>query len=189
MTTEMVAMTNLSSIYKQLRDARQLIEVLEIQKMADAFQIWVSAREGGQALAAEARKIILHAECKIGKISKKLPLHRGGNPALGPNPKAKTNVLKKAGITPRRARDAEKLAAIPTAKMDAYIRDTESPSVGGALVELGVRNRYRYPDILAAWRAIALEAVDLLERANVYRSETAMLRMRCGKGTKQEGIL
>jgi len=172
------AIQALDQLAVQVRKATDMFSVMEMQTQAKAFEHWVRARAGADALARKAAVIVLRAERRIGQLSAKIPVV----PPPGPgrtNPKSKGAILEAAGITKRRASSAERVAEVHPKTFEHYVNTAKRPTVGGLLVDQGLRSKYEYPAALQTWRAIALDAVALLESSGAMRGETLALRRRC----------
>jgi hypothetical protein len=179
------SLNTLSSLATKLSETRNLMVIQEVQSQAEAFSRWVRMRAGGEKLARDAKVISLQAERRIGQISAKLPKLDGRHVATV---KSKNERLTEAGIPPRRARDAEKLAKIPKAEFTRFC-ESAKPSVGAALKEFGLRSDYSYK-AHGEWRQIALDAIDVLEgKVENTRSAVAHLRHRCTEAIRKEGQL
>lgn len=180
------AVTRLSELASAVERAASLEEVVGLRTQAEAFAVWCKTKEEGQRLTAAAHRVVLIAERRLGELSAKLPKKSS---RWGRHPSKKA-ALQAVGVYPKRARDAEKLAAIPQAKFEEFLR-TEKPTVGSALKEFGVRRDYPYPAAVKAWRSIAYEALDLLDAALTgalpTRSAVAELRRRCRLAVSSEG--
>jgi len=190
MSTELATFSKLDLMSKEISETTDLLTIARIQDEANAFAVWVRARENGQELAKKAKVIVLTAERRIGELSLAIPRGGRGRDSKGTGKLAKMQSL---GFTANRVQKAEQLAKVPPEKFEAYIAESPKPSVQGALVGTGALEvRPATLTHLSVWRQIAYDALWELETAinrpgDVKRSKLAQLRERCRQATRDQG--
>jgi hypothetical protein len=189
MSSELAKFTRLEMMTVELSETTDFVRVAQIRDEAEAFSVWVKARENGKELARKAKVIVLTAERRIGELSREIPRKPGRSP--GPSKSAQ---LRSVGINANRSQRAEKIAAIPQEKFQEYIQTAERPSPQGLLTKYGgLEVRPATIQHVTVWRDIARDAIIALEHALrdprevSSRRELADLRKRFKQAIDDQG--
>lgn len=116
--------------------AYEVDEVKGIHDQAVALEVYARQAKNTEA-ERRACEIRLRAERKAGQLSAKIDRSKGGRPSKTRAPAArvsKTEQLRAAGVTPRQAKDWEKLGAVPDRQFEVALADPiKTPTTKGII--------------------------------------------------------
>ncbi len=154
---------------KQLELAATIPDVQKVITQAEAINAVMQKIKASKRAKKAALLLVVNAQRQLGLLTKTMPkgkLGGGATSNIGQGTKRKT--LASYGITSAQANTAERLAAIPPARVEAAIERNKSGGLNGVLTGLGIRKHwrdYQTPETKARNVAfLATEAVELLER-------------------------
>ncbi len=164
---------------KSIARAVTIPDVMRLSTAGRALAAWTRAVRASKEAQAEARKLEIRAEVRLGKLCSALPKARRGQ---GEHHPRKGDELKSAGVCLVRASAAERLAKLPPAKVSRAIEACgDRPSLTGVRTKLGIIERR--PNQTRTAVALARDCVALLralldEARPPLHSEVAALGLR-----------
>lgn len=162
---------------RRIGEARSIPDVRRIITQAEAINAVMNKIKASEKVKRAALSLAVEAERQLGRISGTLPRGEGGRRgSRGPAPKKKAELLKEQGISPTRARVAERLAKATPDAVESAMDSAKKNTVYGVTVELGIRKETddtnRHISLEKRARALAFlagEVFELLERVVATR--------------------
>jgi hypothetical protein len=149
-----------------LEAAENVPDVLRQVARAAAIEAVVRKIHASKRVKKAALRLVVQAERQLGTITAQLPKGKRGRIVRGTDNPTKAELLAQAGLRQKRVSSAERMAAIPDAKVERAVQ--AQTSLSGVQRQLGVLNeagptfRSRQ-DAMRDMTYLAREAIELLD--------------------------
>jgi hypothetical protein len=152
--TKTASLARYDAMCRAIEAAYEVDEVKDIRDQAMALEVYARQAHNVEA-ERKACEIRLRAERKAGALSAKLEKSPGGRPgktrATRDRVSTKAEQLHAAGVTPRQAKNWEKLAAVPDEDFEMAIADQTTKPTTNGIIKAGMDPKPNPVSIEALW--------------------------------------
>lgn len=137
-----------------LRHCLSVDEAKQVRDVAMAMGVYARQQKAGKQSQLDAAEIVLRAEVRMGELSRTIPKASGGSIKTAKVAVSKAKAAEAEGLAPRRARDFQRVAALPPAQLDRYVKESraagKAPTSRGALAAVRLEERKEFAARLRA---------------------------------------